>query len=192
MIYIIIRLFYEFFKIGLFAVGGGLATLPFLYDLSDNTGWFENAQIIDMIAVSESTPGPMGVNMSTYSGFLSAGVLGGIVATLGLIVPSIIIIIIIAKFLDKFKESKTVKDTFSGLRPASIALIATAGISVVKHSLINIDGFLANKVLLELFNIKGIVLAVIIFFLMSKFNKHPVFYILISAVAGIVFKMGAF
>ena len=96
MIYL--RLFFEFCKVGLFSVGGGLATIPFLTDLGERTGWFTSAQLADMIAVSESTPGPMGVNMATYVGFTSGGVLGGIVATLGLIFPSLVIILIIAGF----------------------------------------------------------------------------------------------
>ena len=90
-----LRLFWEFFKTGLFAVGGGMATLPFLYSMSDATGWFTHAQLADMIAVSESTPGPIGVNMATYVGFSTAGVPGAVVATLGLITPSVIIILII-------------------------------------------------------------------------------------------------
>ena len=94
MIYL--QLFWEFFKAGLFSVGGGLATLPFLYDISDRLGWFTHAQIADMLAISESTPGPIGVNMATYAGFTSAGIPGGVVATLGLVTPSVIVILIIA------------------------------------------------------------------------------------------------
>ena len=100
MIYL--RLFFEFFKTGLFAVGGGMATLPFLYDMADKTHWFTSAQLADMIAVSESTPGPLGVNMATYVGFSVSGIPGGIIATLGLVCPAVVIIIIISKFLNKF------------------------------------------------------------------------------------------
>ena len=98
----LLLLFWEFFKIGLFSVGGGMATVPFLYDLAEKTGWYTQAQILDMLAVSESTPGPMGVNMATYVGFHKEGIPGAVVATLGLIFPSIIVIIIIAGFLQKF------------------------------------------------------------------------------------------
>ena len=97
MIYL--QLFYQFFKTGLFAVGGGLATLPFLYEMANTTRWFSHADVADMIAISESTPGAIGINMSTYSGFLAGGVLGGVVATLGLACPSVIIIIIISRIL---------------------------------------------------------------------------------------------
>ena len=103
MIYI--TLFYEFFKIGLFAIGGGLATLPFLYDLCGRYSWITTDNIADMVAISQSTPGPLGINMATYAGYQGGGLLGGIIATIGLITPSIIIIIIIAHILNKFKES---------------------------------------------------------------------------------------
>ena len=107
-----LRLFWEFFKTGLFAVGGGMATLPFLYSMSDTTGWFTHAQLADMIAVSESTPGPIGVNMATYVGFTAAGIPGAVIATLGLITPSIIIILIIARVLAAFRQNKYVDAAF--------------------------------------------------------------------------------
>lgn len=181
---ILLRLFYEFFKIGLFSVGGGMATIPFLYDLSDRFGWFTAADLTDMIAVSESTPGPIGINMATYCGFNVAGIPGAIIATIGLILPSIIIIIIIAMLLNKFRTS-AVDSVFYGLRPASVGLIAAAGFEVVKISLFNlgvkVSGFL------EYFNFKSILLAVILFFAMKKYKLHPLIYIAISAVIGIVF-----
>ena len=130
MIYL--SLFYEFFKAGLFAVGGGLATIPFMKEISLKTGWFTLSQLTDMIAVTESTPGPMGVNCATYVGYETAGILGGIIATLGLIAPSIIIIIIISKILEKFRNNKYVDAAFFGLRAASVALIADAGVSVAE------------------------------------------------------------
>ena len=137
---IFVQLFLEFCRVGLFSVGGGLATIPFLTDLGERTGWFTSGQLADMIAISESTPGPMGVNMATYVGFTVGGhsalpggsVLGAVVATLGLIFPSIVVILIIAGFLQKFRQSRRVDAVFRGLRPASTALIAVAGISVVE------------------------------------------------------------
>ena len=145
---IFLRLFFEFAKVGLFAVGGGLATIPFLQDMGARTGWFTNADLTTMIAVSESTPGPMGVNMATYVGFqtgsLAGGPLGGaagaVLATLGLITPSVIVIIIIAGFLQKFRQSRTVDAVFKGLRPASTALIASAGLSVALSVLFAFPG----------------------------------------------------
>ena len=126
----LLRLFWEFFKIGLFAVGGGMATIPFLYDLSDRTGWFTYTQLADMIAISESTPGPIGVNMSTYVGYEMAGIAGSIFTTLGFVAPSIIIIAIVSIFLQKFRDNRYVESAFYGLRPASSGLIASAALSV--------------------------------------------------------------
>ena len=139
MIYL--RLIFEFFKTGLFTVGGGLATLPFLYEISNKTGWFSHTDIADMIAVSESTPGAIGINMSTYAGYTTGGVPGGILATLSLAAPSVIIILIIAHFLNKFQDSPYVKGAFYGLRPASIAMISAAGINVAKVALLDLSAF---------------------------------------------------
>lgn len=138
---IFVRLFFEFFKAGLFAIGGGMATLPFLYNISDKTGWFTYGQLADMVAISESTPGPMGVNMATYVGFTTAGPAGAVIATLGLITPSIIVILIIAGFLKAFKTNKYVQNAFYGLRPASTGLIAAAGLSVLSLVLLHKDAF---------------------------------------------------
>ena len=129
---ILLQLFWEFCKTGLFAVGGGLATIPFLYDMSDRMGWFSHSDIADMIAISEATPGPIGVNMATYAGFLNGGLPGSVIATLGLITPSIIVILIIAAFLSRFEKSKVVQNAFCGLRVASAALITSALLSIAK------------------------------------------------------------
>ena len=134
---ILLLLMWEFFKTGLFAIGGGLATLPFLYEMSVKTGWFTATDIANMIAISESTPGPLGINMATYVGYNTAGVAGAILAPIGEVLPSIIIILIIAKVLEKFKENQIVQDVFYGLRPASVGLIAAAGVEVVKVALLN-------------------------------------------------------
>ena len=127
---ILLQLYWEFFKTGLFAVGGGLATLPFLSKMADKTGWFTQGQLMDMVAVSESTPGPIGINMATYVGFSTSGVPGALAATLGLITPSIIIILIIASFLKAFRSNRYVDSAFRCLRPASTGLIAASGLSV--------------------------------------------------------------
>ena len=130
-------LFYEFFKTGLFAVGGGLATLPFLYDMAArHPEWFTVSQLADMLAVSESTPGPLGVNMATYVGYLTAGIPGAVAATMGLVAPSVIVILIVAAFLKRFRESRLVNNVFYGLRPASAAMVAAAGLSVVGLALL--------------------------------------------------------
>ena len=186
-----LRLFWEFFKTGLFAVGGGMATLPFLYSMSDTTGWFSHAQLADMIAVSESTPGPIGVNMATYVGFTAAGIPGAVIATLGLITPSIIIILIIARVLAAFRQNKYVDAAFYGLRPCSLGLIAAAGLLVVKIALFDFDLFKQTGVLMDIFNGKAILLAAVLIVL-TRYVKplkklHPVFFILGSAAIGALF-----
>ena len=120
---IFLQLFWEFFKTGLFAVGGGLATIPFLKDITLKYPWFTPQDLLDMIAVSESTPGPMGVNSATYAGFQAAGIPGALVATCSLVLPSVIVIILVSRALNRFKDSKLVQDGFYGLRPASAGLI---------------------------------------------------------------------
>lgn len=187
MIYL--RLFYEFFKVGLFSIGGGLATIPFLQDLGSRTGWFTAADLADMIAVSESTPGPMGVNMSTYVGFTCGGVPGAVIGVLGLIAPSIIVILIIAIFLKKFRDSKVVESVFTGLRPASTALITSAGLSVAAIALFHTaqaDGAAPSLY----FPAVLIALAVFVCMQIPKLKKiHPILYIALAAVIGIVFRL---
>ena len=186
---LLLKLFYEFFKVGLFSVGGGLATLPFLKEMATRTGWFTVEQLYDMLAVSESTPGPIGVNMATYVGYTTAGVLGSVVATLGLITPSVIIILIVALFLKKFKENETVKYAFYGLRPASMGLITAAGIGVILITVFNLGLYKQTGAFLDLFNIKAVILAAALFGLSQGFKKiHPVVWIAVAAVVGIVFR----
>ena len=185
---ILLRLMLEFAKTGLFSVGGGLATLPFLYEMSDKTGWFTHADIADMIAVSESTPGAIGINMSTYAGFKTAGLAGGLLATIGLAAPSVIIILIIARFLKSFRDNPLVEGAFYGLRPASIAMITAAGLNVAKVALINLPAYAASGSLADLFIPKAIILAVALFIAQRKLKWSPVLFIAISAVVGIVLK----
>ena len=186
---LLLRLFYEYAKVGLFAVGGGLATVPFLQHMGETTGWFTDAELSTMIAVSESTPGPMGVNMATYVGFKLDGVAGAVVATLGLIFPSIVVILIIAGFLQKFRQSRRVDAVFRGLRPASTALIASAGLSVAVSVF-----FAANNASPDSFPAvrwEAVLLAVAVFACMQiKGLKklHPICFIAAAAAVGVVFQ----
>ncbi|MHC1787728.1 MAG: chromate transporter [Christensenellales bacterium] len=186
MIYL--RLFIEFFQIGLFAIGGGLATLPFLERLSQSTGWFSLADLTNMIAISESTPGPIGINMATYVGHTTAGILGATVATLAEVLPSIILVLIIARFLRRFSENRIVLAVFYGLRAASVGLIAAAGFSVLKVSLLNVALWETSGKILDLVQWKGILLAGILWFVIKKWKPHPIVTIGASAVVGIVFR----
>lgn len=189
---VLLRLFFEFAKTGLFAVGGGLATIPFLQDLGARTGWFTNSELTTMIAVSESTPGPMGVNMATYVGFKIAGVhhipgvIGAAVATLGLIFPSIVIILIIAGFLQRFRQSKTVEAVFYGLRPASTALIASAGLTVAAAVLVTVGSEAVHTLAIHW---PALILAAAVFIAMryTPLKKlHPIVFIGVSALLGAV------
>lgn len=194
-----IRLFWEFFKAGLFAIGGGMATVPFLQDISQKTGWYTAGDLADMIAVSESTPGPIGVNMATYVGYTTVhshygpviGILGGIIATVGLVMPSVIIILIIAKFLEKFRDNTYVNAAMYGLRAASVALISSAGISIVLISIFEIENISQWKS--AVLDYRCFVLAIVILVLTRWVPKvkdmHPVVFIAASAVIGILFHM---
>ena len=182
-----LRLFYEFFKTGLFAIGGGLATLPFLNDMADRTGWFTRSQLADMLAVSESTPGPIGVNMATYVGYTTGNIPGALIATLGLITPSIVIILIVAAVLNAFRDSKYVNAAFYGLRPASTAMVAAAGIGVVLLALLD-----TSATGLAIFRWREIALAAVILVLTRWTPKikdfHPIIFIALSAVVGVLLK----
>ncbi len=191
-------LFWEFFKTGLFAIGGGMATIPFLSDMANkHPDWFTQTDLSNMIAVGESTPGPIGVNMATYVGYITGSdygtfgaISGAIIATIGLITPSIIIVLIIAAVLKSFKDNKYVNNAFYGLRPASTGLIATAGIGVIMTTLITVGGTATHTII---FNWKGIALAVVIWVLTNLIKKtkglHPIVFIALSAIVGIILKM---
>ncbi len=183
-------LFYEFFKIGLFSIGGGLATLPFLYRLADRYEWLSSADIADMIAVSESTPGPLGVNMATYAGFQCMGVLGSVVATFALVLPSVIVIILVYRVLEKVKNSPVVEDIFYTLRPTVTGLIGAAGLGVIVSALFHTED--ARKIFTEglwhQVGIKELLLFIGMIILTNCFPKiHPILFIALGAVVGVVF-----
>lgn len=178
-------LFISFFKIGLFAVGGGPATIPYLMDLTQTKDWFSMQELTDMIAISESTPGPLGLNMATYAGYSAAGVPGGLIASLGLVLPSIVVIILIARFLQDFSDNKYVKAAFFGIRPAVTALIAMAVYNLCKVSL-----FTETEAGIQP-AVKTMILAVVVFILMQnkKLKKlHPALWLLVAAIVGVIFR----
>ena len=177
---------FEFFKTGLFAVGGGLATIPFLKEMSVKYGWFTLSDITTMVAVSESTPGPIGINMATYIGNKMFGFVGGIAATLSLVAPSIIVICIIARMLEKFKDSKAVKAVFTGLRPAVAGFILSAVIGIYLMALCNVDLFKETGSIVDLFRFKAIVFfAALLALYKWKPKIHPILIIAVSAIFGI-------
>lgn len=173
-------MFLEFFKTGLFAVGGGLATIPFLMDISDKYGWFSQSELANMIAVAESTPGPIGVNTATYAGVTTYGIIGGLIATFGLVLPSYIVIVIVYKVLEKFKENKLTKTVFYGLRPAVAGLITVAAYSLLETTVF------PDLVL----NIKALVMLLVFTLLVLSYKKlNPILVIVLGAVIGIIFKI---
>ena len=199
MVYL--ALIYEFLKIGLFSIGGGLATLPFLYQLADRYDWFTRAVLMDMIAISESTPGPIGINMATYAGFLAGsegpvknvlgGVLGGVLASFAIIVPSFFIVASVVKILDKFKESHFVKAAFYGIRPTVAAMIASAAVGIMGISLLETSN-LADVAKISTptfysFAFKKLPLFLTILYL-TRYDKHPVYYIAGAALVGVFFR----
>ena len=184
-------LFTTFFRIGLFAIGGGLATLPFLFELADSLtginsgGWLTRELIGNMLAVAQSLPGAIGANLSAYTGFRYAFVPGAYVAALGLIAPSIIIIIIVARTLKAFKENGVVKSLFAGFRPAAAGLLSAAGFGAIALSLWN--G--ASSVWYEFIRWKETLIFLILFFLVFKFKKHPIIYIISAGAIGVILKL---
>ena len=181
----LVTLFLEFFKTGLFAIGGGMATLPFLYELV-KYGWYTMPELMDMIAVAESTPGPIGVNMATYAGFRACGILGSVTATIGLVMPSVIIVILVFKILEKFRNAPVVEDSFYGLRPAVAGLITVACTELFKLTMLKeiTNGFFS------VFDYKALILFAVLTACVFKFKKiHPIVFIAIGAVCGILFQM---
>lgn len=172
MIYLL--LLFEFFKIGLFAIGGGLVTVPFLFDLAEKYDWFTASELTDMIAISESTPGPIGVNMATFAGFKSAGIMGAIVATFGLVLPSVIIIIWVARLMQKYSGNDRTHAILEGIRPAVLALILFAGLQVARIALNGSLEILMFAALLSM---------------MRLWKQSPVLYLGLAAVLGIALKL---
>ena len=182
MIYI--NLFFTFLKIGAFTFGGGYAMLPLIRASITENNWMDDDQILNFIAVSESTPGPFAINVSTYVGMEAGGIFGSVLATLGVVLPSFIIILIVAKLYDKFKTNKYVQGAMSGLKPAVIGFIATAVLST------GITVFFPTGIKLEVMGTFGFITSVIIFvsmLILALKKVHPIIIIGISAAAGIAY-----
>ncbi|WP_027339336.1 chromate transporter [Halonatronum saccharophilum] len=184
MIYI--RLYFEFFKIGLFSIGGGLATLPFVQQLIERYGWITNEDLLNMIAISESTPGPIGINVATFVGYNTAGTLGGIIATIGLVTPSVIIILLVAHYFIKFNQHPLVQGGLSGIRPAVAGLIAFVAFELGKEEL-----FLSSNNIQDILreiNFQAVILLAILLYLINRYKKHPILYLVGAGIAGVIFK----
>ena len=174
MLITIFHLVFEFFKIGIFSVGGGYATIPFLYHLINDFHWYTSDQLTNMIAISMLTPGPVGANMATFAGFQTCGIVGGILATFALVFPSLIFVIIIAKLLNKFRKNFFIQAILYSLKPAGCGLLAAVGLGFFKENITNIYALL---------------LFAFLFALSFKFKKNPLYYFLIAAIAGVVLQV---
>ena len=185
-----LMLFWEFFKTGLFAVGGGLATLPFLRDIATRFDWFTLDQLSDMIAVSEATPGPIGVNMATYAGYNAAYILGALTATLALVLPSFIIVCIVARFLQKYKQSRLVHGLFYALRPATAAIVTAAVAGIFISAIFNVSAG-AGAPLTQIISLPALGLfAITLAGVVAAGKKvHPLVFIAAGAAAGILLKL---
>lgn len=189
---IFLRLFIEFFKTGLFSIGGGLATIPFLKSMGQNLGWFDEKLLSNMIAVGESTPGPIGVNMATYVGYtvgydnygIVGALLGGFTATFALVLPSVLVVLVIARLLSAFRENRFVSRAFYSIRPAVTGMIASAAVMVIQSAV-----FTGNGGILKSIDIKALVLFAGLLLFTNKVKLHPILYILIAGVVGAIFSM---
>lgn len=171
MLKLLAQLFLQFFHVGVFSFGGGYATLPFLYDIADKFHWYSAKQLTDMLAISSITPGPVGVNVATFAGFTTSGILGSLVATTAIILPSYIIVTIVFKVIDKFRTNRNVKGTIRGLKPAGCALLSAVGIKLL---------FTSNLHLLGTLILLGFLI------LSVKKKQDPLFYLGISAILGLL------
>ena len=169
MIYL--QLFLEFFKIGLFSFGGGYATIPFLYHISQVYNWYSLEELTQMVAVASITPGPVGINVATYAGLKSAGVLGSVLATTAEMLPSLFLVIIVSKLLKKFSDNFYVKSTIETLKPVSCALLTSVAIGLLKPAIRDI---------------KAMILLGVLLLLSWKSKRDPLYYILISAITGVL------
>lgn len=184
MIYLL--LIYEFFKVGLFAVGGGYATLPFLYHISEVYNWYSSKDLVDMLAISSITPGPVGINVATFAGFKTAGILGSLLATSSLILPSFLIVIIISKLLNKFKENFYVQAVLYAIKPAGCALLASVGVQLFKEYILRDANNFNIHQLITFVDIKALFLLIALFVMSLKVKKDPLVYLGISAICGII------
>jgi chromate transporter len=175
-------LFAEFCKIGLFSVGGGLATLPFLFELAEKSDWLSPEKVGNFLAIAQTSPGAVGINMGAQTGFLFAGIPGAYIAALALAAPSIVVITIVARMMKTFRENRILQAVFSGLRPAAAGLLTAAGFNAWKFTLYN--GSAENWY--GLLRWKESILFVIFFFGVYKLKGHPVIYIAIAAALGVL------
>ncbi|PKM95176.1 MAG: chromate transporter [Firmicutes bacterium HGW-Firmicutes-1] len=185
MIQALLELFMEFFSLGIFSYGGGLAILVLLQEKSVELGWLTLEQFADVVAISQSTPGPIAINLATFVGYFQGSILGSLVATIAVILPGFVISIIVAKFMDRFNEKPIVKATLKGLRAIVIGLIATAILNIAYVTIIDLKAYKVTRYIGDLVELKSLIVFGLLVFLSIKFKKHPIYYILPAGVVGL-------
>ena len=168
-----LQLFYEFFKIGTLSFGGGYATIPFLFHISEVYRWFTPDDLERMIAVASITPGPVGINMATYSGLQTGGIFGSLLATGAIILPALLIVVFVSKLLNKFRENFYVKAAIYGLKPASCALLVVVAIDLLRSNIVSIPAAIVFLSFL---------------FISARVKKDPLFYLASTGLIGLVLK----
>jgi len=181
------RMMWAFFKIGLFTIGGGYAMIPLISEEMISNGWMTSYEVADLIAIAKMTPGPFAVNTATYAGMKLYGFTGALLCTLGVILPSLFITLIVAKFFFDFQDRKIVKSLLSGIRPTVVALIASAIISVSAITLFHVESL--DLLFDSLGNIEAFSIVILVFSLALLLWKkvHPIFVIVLAGISGIVF-----
>lgn len=168
---ILLELFINFFHIGVFSFGGGYATLPFLYEIAENHSWYSIDDLTNMIAVSSITPGPVGINMATFAGFKTEGILGSLIATTAIILPSLIFVVLVSKVLNKFCDNKFVKSIIYVLKPLGCGLLAATGVNLlIKNNL----------------NVAGAIFLLILIYVSTRKKLSPIFYLGSGAILGLI------
>ncbi len=185
---IFLLLCFEFAKIGLFSFGGGYATLPFLYHMSEVYGWFSPQELSQMLAISSITPGPVGLNVATFAGFKTAGISGSICATMSIMLPSFFMVLIISKMLKKFSDSPVLTSIMYALRPVCAAMLAAVALRLFMESVVKF-GTLSDFTLKNI-DFKAFLLFIILLIVSLKVKKDPLIYLAFGAIAGILLHFG--
>ena len=187
MIYL--RLFLEFLKVGALSFGGGLGMISLIHDTCVGTGWLSEEELLNMIAIAESTPGPIAVNMATFVGTSQGGILGALVATLGIVLPSFIVILIIASVANNLLKYAGVKATLTGMRPAIVGLIVSVTITMLLKQIFHLK-FVESTIDIDYFGIAILGILALITVLYTRLRKKalsPILLIVISGILGIIF-----
>lgn len=185
----IFLLAFEYMKIGAVAIGGGYTVIPFLYYLVEKYHWFDVAEITQMIAVSNLTPGPIGINMATFVGVKVGGVWGAAFTTIAFMIPSFIIVCSLSKFLKKNGENACINNIMYGLRPAAVALITVAGLKIMNTTVFELSKFLKTHNFWDLISIKAFILLAVFTALGLKLKKNPMILIAVAIVVGLVVRV---